>query len=532
MAVLLTYTFWAIVRDILRNRYRTKIYDLIFIGGAGAAIGGLAVNLLAEMFRLENETPLFSRIISASVIGALWLPSMSTANNSLAKFKKREVEIQARLSSQDQLKFKQSMVFEFMTSSFYRSIQRKLSVTALEAREILDSHLMDSTSRSELPELVTRIATSTFRDLSHSIQSEFNVATHLGETEKATPLWMRARTSINLAAFFRSTPVLDPFPFALFISLFCAGSIARHTTLVMTCVSVSLVFLTNFVILKFFIYLELLGKINSKVLTITSVLATASIPPILISNFDQSHVLGFAFEGSNYYFLSYFVLALVVSFLGYTALLIRLTFREMEVSLQNQYREGVDKEQLITNEITRITNICAKYIHGNLQSSLITLSKNLEIAVANDEHAKVDEIIDQILELLRNPDLQLERIVGDIHEEVAKKCELWEGLVDIHPVINVDNADLPTQLVIQITDCVEELIANAVRHGKASAIEISIQRTPEGTLVLTCTDNGIFSGNPIGGLGFKIYQDASNGDWTISRTPEDHLTVVRILISS
>jgi two-component sensor histidine kinase len=268
------------------------------------------------------------------------------------------------------------------------------------------------------------------------------------------------------------------------------------------------------------------------VLTFSSLLATSCLPPILLITLDRFGFLGFSFQGSNFYFISYFVLALVIAFLGFSALLIRLTFQQMEQSLQNQYREGVDKEQLVTNEITRITNICSKFIHGNLQSSLITLSRNLELAVANNDHSKIDKIISEILELLRNPDLNLERIVGDIEEEVAGKCALWEGLVDIHPIISIGDQDLSPHVIVQVTDCVEELISNAVRHGKASAIEISIQRSLDATLVLTCTDNGIYSGNPQGGLGFKIYQEASNGDWTISRTLDDHLTVVRILINS
>ena len=61
-------------------------------------------------------------------------------------------------------------------------------------------------------------------------------------------------------------------------------------------------------------------------------------------------------------------------------------------------------------------------------------------------------------------------------------------------------------------DCVGEMISNAVRHGKASAIQLSIERTSDGTLVLICSDNGMFNESHNPGLGFKIYQDASNGD--------------------
>ena len=267
-------------------------------------------------------------------------------------------------------------------------------------------------------------------------------------------------------------------------------------------------------------------------LTFSSILSTSIVPPIILNALDQVQFLGLRFQGSNFYFFSYFILAVTISFLGYVALLIKLTFQDVEKSLQNQFREGVDKEQIVTNEIARITNLCAKYIHGNLQSSLVSLSGNLKLAVKNKESEKTEKIIDEILTLLHNPELHLERDVDDLQSEVLKKCSLWHGLVDIHSKILVGDFQFSPQTIVEVMDCVEEMISNAVRHGKASAIQLSIERTTDGTLVLMCSDNGIFNESHNPGLGFKIYQDASNGDWTISRAKEENLTTVRILISS
>ena len=164
-AVFSTYLFWISAKLLLNNRYRTKIYELIFIGGVGGSFGGSVVHFIAAQLELENETSLTARLVGTFLVGAVWLPSMSTANNSLRKFRESRAEIKAKLMNQDQLKFKQSKVFEFLINSFYRSIQQKLSVTALEAREILNKHLDDSSSREEIPELVTSIATLNFRNL-------------------------------------------------------------------------------------------------------------------------------------------------------------------------------------------------------------------------------------------------------------------------------------------------------------------------------------------------------------------------------
>lgn len=531
-AIFFTYLLWNSVKALLHQRYKTKIIDLIFIGGIGGSCGGVVVHQLARYFSLENDSPIFVRTIGTFLVGALWLPSMSTANNSLQNFKKKELEVRAKLLSQDQLKFKQSKVFEFLINSFYRSIQQRLSVTALEAREILNQQLDGISPKDEIPELVTRIATLNFRNLSHSIQNETNFTTNLGDSAENLSFWKRRRKLLSFATLFKFNPVLDPFPYSLLISIFCAGYISRNATFSVTIINVSLIFICNFAILKVHTLLAQRITFDSKALTFSAVLSTSIIPALILSTLDRLQFLGLRFQGSNFYFFSYFVLALILSFLGYVGLLIKLTFQEMEDSLQNQFREGVDKEKIVTTEIVRITVLFARHIHGNLQSSLVSLSSNLKLAVRNGESEKSQEIIDQILTILHNPELHLDRDVADLHTEVLKKCSLWDGLVDIHPEILVGEHQFSPQVINQVMDCVEEMISNAVRHGKASAIRILIQGTSDARLVLTCTDNGIYDESAKAGLGFKIYQEASNGDWTISRVPEENLTTVQILISS
>jgi signal transduction histidine kinase len=405
-------------------------------------------------------------------------------------------------------------------------------VTALEAREILNKHLDDSSSREEIPELVSSIATLNFRNLSHSIQKDVDFTTNLSNHEKSPSRWTRIYRSISFTSLFKFNPVLDAFPYALLVSLFCAGYISRNADLLLTCINVGTIFLCNYLILKGHLHLVSKDIFDQRFLTFSSILSTSIIPPIILDALDQAQFLGLRFQGSNFYFFSYFILAITISFLGYVALLIKLTFQDVEKSLQNQFREGVDKEQIVTNEIARITNLCAKYIHGNLQSSLVSLSGNLKLAVKNKESEKTEKIIDEILTLLHDPELHLERDVDDLQSEVLKKCSLWHGLVDIHSEILVGGFQFSPQTIVEVMDCVEEMISNAVRHGKASVIQLSIERTSDGTLVLICSDNGMFNESHNPGLGFKIYQDASNGDWTISRAKEENLTTVRILISS
>lgn len=526
--VFTAYLSWRAIAWLLNGRYQSKIYHLIFVGAFGAALGGFVVHFIGVSLSLNDEVRLGARIFTSSLIGAVWLPSMSTANNSLTKFKSRVKEMTDRLVSQDQIKFKQSMIFDFLTSSFYRSIQKKLSVTSLEARELFNSYLGDPSVSKELPEIVTRIATTSFRDLSHSIHEDFKSNQYEDEVRQAPSVWMRLRKSIHISAILKKTPILDAFPYAFITSLFCAAFILRHSGSLTSGVTIAIIFISNYLTLKIHGYLISLNKYPQALFISLAIASTALLPPLLLTLLRKIDVFDYQFEGTNFYSFSYFILAMVISFLGYVAVLIRTTIQEIEQSLQNEYEVGADKEQIVAAEISRITNICAKYIHGNLQSSLITLSKNLGVAMQNQDAEKVDSLINQILEILRDPEVDLERKSSNIHLEISSKSALWGGLVDIHQNVSIAENRIPPSLVVQISDCVEEAISNAVRHGKASAIEISLHEGPEGKIILMVTDNGLLVPKPVGGFGFKIYQEASLGNWSIRRDEENNLTIIEI----
>jgi signal transduction histidine kinase len=146
----------------------------------------------------------------------------------------------------------------------------------------------------------------------------------------------------------------------------------------------------------------------------------------------------------------------------------------------------------------------------------------------NQDAQKVDSLISQILEILRNPEVDLERKPNNIHLEISSKSALWGGLVEIHQNVSVAEGSISPSLVNQISDCVEEAISNAVRHGKASVISIYLQEGTLGRLVLTVTDNGQLDSTPVGGFGFRIYQEASQGNWSVKRDKASDLTMLEV----
>ena len=84
------------------------------------------------------------------------------------------------------------------------------------------------------------------------------------------------------------------------------------------------------------------------------------------------------------------------------------------------------------------------------------------------------------------------------------------GDTDSHS--DVDATDSPSESIGRI---VEEGISNAIRHGKATRIDIVVSTRPDGTCDVAITDNGT---GPLGGkpgVGSALLHQSSAGAWSL-----------------
>lgn len=101
-----------------------------------------------------------------------------------------------------------------------------------------------------------------------------------------------------------------------------------------------------------------------------------------------------------------------------------------------------------------------------------------------------------------------------VREEVAREIDLWDGFCSFDVVMDDCTAHSSAQAAV-VGRVVEEAISNAIRHGHASRIEVSVTRDAGNRLVVSITDNGAGPQDASPGMGSAYLSMVSDGRWTM-----------------
>lgn len=156
----------------------------------------------------------------------------------------------------------------------------------------------------------------------------------------------------------------------------------------------------------------------------------------------------------------------------------------------------------------------ARALHGSVQAKFA--SAYLELEKINLENKDDPERVDQILAGIRESiatinSHQPENV--DLTELIAKTARNWAPGAAVTPQISEHDLELIQQdvlCVVALADVIPELVFNAIKHGKADTITISINFKDERVVELTVQDNGVHELIDLGsGLGTKIMNESA-----------------------
>jgi signal transduction histidine kinase len=148
----------------------------------------------------------------------------------------------------------------------------------------------------------------------------------------------------------------------------------------------------------------------------------------------------------------------------------------------------------------------ATYLHHKVQSQLLAVALQLEMAVQSNDQHQLIESIDKARSILTDSTAE-NHTPRNLYDSILKLPAEWEGICAITLHLPPEN-DLPTNTWNLIDMLLRELVANGVRSGHATAIEIEIEigiklyESNESTRIdVTIDDNGTGPTNPQSGLG-------------------------------
>ena len=183
-----------------------------------------------------------------------------------------------------------------------------------------------------------------------------------------------------------------------------------------------------------------------------------------------------------------------------------------------------------TAQIALLTRETAQYLHGSLQTRLVGCSLAMEQASQTGDVAVLERaLVEALAALDTGPTPGASgRSIG---EEVGRKVDLWEGFCAFDVVMD-EGLTKSSRDAVVIGRVVEEAISNAIRHGRASRIEVSVTRSADGRLLVSVTDNGLGPQGGGPGLGSAYLAMVSDGNWTMETSAGGTHVLVPIGASS
>lgn len=169
--------------------------------------------------------------------------------------------------------------------------------------------------------------------------------------------------------------------------------------------------------------------------------------------------------------------------------------------LRNQLKDVVIDSQ--AKESEEVSARFAKYLHGEVQSELLSASMMLSQA-AKEKNSRIGRRgIEKTAEILRRDHSQY--VVGsELVPEVRmqKIIDAWAGIAKIEIEL-VGTGVIQEDSLASLSDVVEELVSNSVRHGVASEISVKVSRKA-GSLAVIFKENGNKRGKGKPGLGSSL----------------------------
>lgn len=184
--------------------------------------------------------------------------------------------------------------------------------------------------------------------------------------------------------------------------------------------------------------------------------------------------------------------------------------------LNRELRESIDAARLesISNAHQRslLSRELAQYVHGGIQSQLLTLAAVMNSATGSGDQARVDSAIAAALDVLNKPPHDGDVSNLSLRIGVTEVVARWRDFLSIE--LGFTGEDFVGARVEGIAQAVEEGITNSFRHGKATSLRILVAHDGMRVTVVL-EDNGVGLSGGVHGIGSQTFDILTAGKWSL-----------------
>ena len=195
------------------------------------------------------------------------------------------------------------------------------------------------------------------------------------------------------------------------------------------------------------------------------------------------------------------------------------SWRSEMSAMRSAFRSEVDEEfiaaRVRSEQLADIARDAARVLHGSVQSRLVACALAIDQSSASGDRESLLVALAAAREALEAPLPERAATAGSIADEVARKVALWGDAcaftVEVDPGASTSAVDPLT-----VGRVVEEGLTNAIRHGAANAISVSVGAEAGGVAVIVA-DDGTGPKESTAGLGSAFLDQATGGNWSLDR---------------
>ena len=503
-----------------RNFQPFALWVIFVIGGASGAIKAVIVYISPQFLEMQVVSlDLGSRILAGTFVGICVVPIFAVISNQLNLVLQRRKILMQALLVEESLKFSNQEALQKVREATQIAIESEFSSLISETRKQIKN--TEGKSLEQQYELIasalTLSAQNLIRPLSHRLMQD------MSQDFPSPPL-----RSIFFLAF--KKPILPILPTLFLASIVSVITVLREIT------SIPIIFFICFSE-AFFLFIQIIS-INAFTKSRMSKKSSVNTPIfIVLSSFlgvSADYVLSLILF-SEYEFLKGELLLLDafwrLAFICVVSFVVNLIENEAAVEqfiseLINTHK--IDK-MLADQEIIRVKQDIARYLHGNLQSRVMALGLSLKVREIKDQ-VSMDSALSLSQSLLDSPFSEfLAAEDRSLFDEVSFNANKWDGLLSIHLNIEVADSQLSQIQKRAVGTALEEAFANALRHGLAKEVEIKIYQDGLG-ITVAVLDDGVGPRNTPPGLGSRLYDAVATRGWSLQHRLNDEGSILELRI--
>lgn len=201
------------------------------------------------------------------------------------------------------------------------------------------------------------------------------------------------------------------------------------------------------------------------------------------------------------------VVAVAFAVMGRTAIDDR---ERMLDALRSAITPSFLEAEIVAADRRKLSERTATHLHNTVQARLTAAALHLDHAAAIHDNSLANASLEQARSVLANVRLPGEHVQNP-RERLDEIVTAWSGIASIS--IDAPESIGDTARWHLAVDAIDEAIANAIRHGGATAIDLTLADKSD-ALVIEIADNGAHQRMPSSdGLGHRWLTSVTDGRW-------------------